>query len=127
MAQRKKPTVNQEDIDSAVEGLMTVLDIDSLSEVDRFFALDLLQEYGRMCGMSEAAWRSILGDGLTTRQSSGAKGNTHYRMVKSEAIDIHKMCVASKLALAAKISKFVNSSVVKEEEEVLDEFDSFNA
>ncbi len=124
MAQRKKPTVNQEDIDRAVSSLENVLDIDSLSEVDRFFALDLLQEYGRMCGMSEAAWRSIVDDGLTTRQSSGAKGNTHYRMVKSEAIDIHKMCVASKLALAAKISKFVSSGVI-EVEEKKDDFDDF--
>lgn len=125
MAQRKRPKVNQDDIDAATNALMDVLDIDKLSEVDRFFALDLLQEYGRMCGMSEAAWRSILADGLTTRQSSGAKGNTHYRMVKSEAIDIHKACVTSKLALAAKISKFVSSSVVVEEE--FDEFDAFNA
>ena len=126
MAQRKKPTVNQEDIDNAVSSLLNVLDIDSLSDVDRFFALDLLQEYGRMCGMSEAAWRSIVEDGLTMRQSSGAKGNTHYRMVKSEAIDIHKMCVASKLALAAKISKFVNSGIIEPEaEEKKDDFDDF--
>lgn len=126
MAQRSKPKVNQEDIDNAVNALTDVLQIDELSEVDKFFALDLLQEYGRMCGMSEAAWRSILNDGLTTRQSSGAKGNTHYRMVKSEAIDIHKACVASKMALAAKISKFVSSSV-PQDEEVFDEFDAFNA
>lgn len=126
MAQRKKPKVIQEDIDRAVDSLTDVLNIDRLSDVDKFFALDLLQDYGKWCGISEAAWRSIVEDGLTIRQSSGAKGNTHYKMVKSEAIDIFKSSSASKTQLAAKISKFVNSGVMQEEEEV-DEFDAFNA
>ena len=126
MPQRKRPKVNQEDIDAAVSQLSNVLDIDALSEVDKFFALDLLQDYGQWCGIAEAAWRSILEEGLTIRQSSGAKDNQHYRMVKSESIDIFKSSSASKTALAAKISKFVsNGSVVAEEED--DGFDAFTS
>lgn len=124
MPQRKKPKVNQEDIDRAVDQLTEVLNIDALSEVDKFFALDLLQDYGKWCGIAEAAWRSILDEGLTVRQSSGAKDNTRYRMVKSESIDIFKSSSASKTALAAKISKFVNSGAVEVEE--VDPLDEFN-
>lgn len=127
MPQRKKPKVNQDDIDVAVAQLEDALDIDSLSDVDKFFALNLLQDYGRLCGIGEAAWREIYEAGLTVRQQSGAKGNTHYKMVKSESIDIYKMAVASKLSLAAKISKFVNSGLAPAEEDVRDEFDDFNA
>lgn len=126
MPQRKKPKIQQSDIDVAVEQLEDALDIDSLSKVDKFFALNLLQDYGRTCGIGEAAWRSIENEGLTVRQQSGAKGNTHYKMVKSEAIDIFKMAIANKISLAAKISKFVNSGVLQQEEEE-DEFDRFNA
>lgn len=126
MPQRKRPKVNQEDIDAAVNQLTNVLNIDALSEVDKFFALDLLQDYGKWCGIAEAAWRSILDEGLTVRQSSGAKDNQHYRMVKSESIDIFKSSSASKTALAAKISKFVKSgeAVIEEED---DGFDTFNS
>ena len=126
MPQRKRPRINQEDISNAVDQLMDVLDIESLSEVDRFFALDLLQDYGKWCGIAEAAWRSILDEGLTVRQSSGAKDNQHYRMVRSESIDIFKSSSASKTALAVKISKFVKSGAAVVEEE-MDEFDAFNA
>lgn len=126
MPARKKPTIRQDDIDSAVNSLLDVLDINSLSEVDKFFALDLLQDYGKWCGISEAAWRSIQDEGLTVRQSSGAKGNNHYRMAKSEAIGIFKDARAAKTDLAMKISKFVKSGAIVQEEE-MDEFDAFNA
>lgn len=125
MPQRKKPKIQQEDIDAAVDQLEDALDIDSLSDVDKFFALNLLQDYGRICGIGEAAWREISDAGLTVRQQSGAKGNTHYKMVKSESIDIFKMAIASKLSLAAKISKFVSSGLAPEIEETKDDFDSF--
>lgn len=127
MPQRKRPKINQEDISSAVDQLMDVLDIDSLSEVDKFFALDLLHDYGKWCGITEAAWRSILEEGLTVRQSSGARDNQHYRMVRSESIDIFKSGSASKTALAAKISKFVKSGAAAEAVEEMDDFDAFNA
>lgn len=125
MPQRKRPKVQQEDIDEAVNELMSVLDIDSLSEVDKFFALDLLQDYGKWCGIAGAAWRSILEDGLTERRDSGAANNRHRRMVKSESIDIFKLASASKTALASKISRFVKNGIVATEEEIDDGFDDF--
>lgn len=126
MGQRSKPMIDNEDITKAVDELYAVLNIDSLSDVDKFFALNLLDDYGKICGITEAAWRSIERDGLTKREDSGGKGNRHYRMVKSEAIDIFKSGVASKLALAAKISKFVSTGMAQEiAEESKDEFDDF--
>ena len=126
MAQRKKPKIDSNDIDAAINGLMDVLEIDSLSKVDQFFAIDLLKDYGKWSAIANAAWRSIESDGLTTRQSSGAKGNNHYKMVKSESIDIFKHASTCRSALASKISKFVKGSVEITEDEP-DEFDDFNA
>ena len=126
MAQRKKPTIDPHDIDDAMSGLMDVLEIDSLSKVDQFFATDLLKDYGKWSAIANAAWRSIESDGLTTRQSSGAKGNNHYKMVKSESIDIFKHASTCRSALASKISKFVKGSIEITEDEP-DEFDDFNA
>lgn len=125
MPQRKAPKVRQDDIDNAVSELSNVLDLNALSEVDRFFAISLLQDYGRWCGMSEAAWRSIELYGLTQRQTVGTKQNARSRMVKSEDIDIFKSATASKIALAAKISKFVASSNKSIEEVSTDDFDDF--
>ena len=125
MAQRKKPKIDSNDIDAAINGLMDVLEIDSLSKVDRFFALDLLNDYGKWAAIANAAWRSIEEDGLTARQSSGAKGNNHYKMVKSESIDIFKHASTCRSALATKISKFVKGSAeVIEDTEEDDGFDS---
>jgi hypothetical protein len=45
-------------------------------------------------------------------------------MVKSEDIDIFKSATSSKLALAAKISKFVNTGMAAIEEKK-DDFDDF--
>lgn len=125
MAQRKKPKIDPNDIDDAMSGLMDVLEIDSLSKVDQFFATDLLKDYGKWSAIANAAWRSIEDDGLTTRQSSGAKGNNHYKMVKSESIDIFKNASTCRSNLATKISKFVKGSAETSEEEVDDGFDSF--
>ena len=125
MAQRKKPKIDPKEIDEAMNGLMDVLEIDSLSKVDQFFALDLLKDYGKWSAIANAAWRSIETDGLTTRQSSGAKGNNHYKMVKSESIDIFKNASTCRSNLATKISKFVKGSVEVTDEEVDDGFDSF--
>lgn len=126
MAQRSKPRIDQHDIDDAVAELSAAMDIESLSKVDKFFALDLMQDYGKWAAIAGAAWRSIVDDGLTARTSSGGKGNRHYRMVKSESIDIFKAGIAMKTQLAAKISKFVSSGTAEVEEE-MDEFDAFNA
>lgn len=117
MGQRSKPAVLQEDIEKATNELLDVLDVDSLSDVDKFFALDLLNDYGMMAAMAEAAKRSILNDGLTKRETRGGKGNNHYSMVKSEAIDIYRQCVTQKIQLAVKISKFVKSGVIDVVEE----------
>ena len=124
MAQRKKPTIDPNDIQEAVQGLADVLEIDSLSKVDQFFATDLLRDYGKWSAIANAAWRSIESDGLTTRQSSGAKGNNHYKMVKSESIDIFKHASTCRSNLATKISKFVKGSA-ETVEEADDGFDSF--
>lgn len=126
MAQRKKPKIDPNDIDTAVNGLLGVLEIDSLSNVDKFFALDLLNDYGKWAAIANAAWRSIEDDGLTARQSSGAKGNNHYKMVKSESIDIFKHASTCRSALATKISKFVKGSAeVADDAEEDDGFDAY--
>ena len=127
MAQRKRPKVSQADIDQAIDDLKQVVDIDQLNNVDRFFAQDLIVDYGKWAAIANAAWQSIVDDGLTARQSSGAKGNTHYRMVKSECLEIYKNASSVKSALAQKISKFVKSGTMETTEEELDEFDVFNA
>ena len=127
MAQRKRPKVSQADIDQAIDDLKQVVDIDQLNNVDRFFAQDLIVDYGKWAAIANAAWQSIVDDGLTARQSSGAKGNTHYRMVKSECLEIYKNASSVKSALAQKISKFVKSGTMEIAEEELDEFDAFNA
>lgn len=127
MAQRKRPKVSQADIDQAIDDLKQVVDIDQLNNVDRFFAQDLIVDYGKWAAIANAAWQSIVDDGLTARQSSGAKGNTHYRMVKSECIDIYKHASAMKTQLAAKISKFVAQGMSAIVEEEIDELDAFNA
>lgn len=114
--------VRKEDIEKAVDELLDVLDINQLSDVDRFFALDLLQDYGKWCGVSEAAWRSIQEEGLTIRQTSGGKGNNHFRMVKSESISIFKDARTAKTDLAMKISKLAKTGVAVEEQDELDEF-----
>lgn len=127
MAQRKRPKVSQADIDQAIDDLKQVVDIDQLNNVDRFFAQDLIVDYGKWAAIANAAWQSIVDDGLTARQSSGAKGNTHYRMVKSECLDIYKNAIGVKQALSAKISRFLKSGIVEELEEEIDELDAFNA
>lgn len=127
MPARKKPTVRQEDIDKAVSDLREMVDVVKLADVDKYFALDLLQDYGKWCGISEAAWRDILVEGLTMRQSSGAKGNNHHKMVKSESIGIFKDARAAKTDLAMKISRLVRNGAIVEEEKEVDEFDVFNA
>ena len=127
MAQRAKPRVSQADIDRAVENLKQVVDIDKLSNVDKFFAQDLIVDYGKWAAIANAAWGSLESDGLTARSASGAKGNTHYKMVKSECIDIYKNASAMKTQLAAKISKFVAQGASAVIEEELVAFDSFNA
>ena len=126
MPQRKSPKVDQAVIDEAVDKLMEVLNIDGLSDVDRYFAIDLLHDYGKWCGIASAAWSSINEQGLTVRHSSGGRDNRHYKMVKSESLDIFKSAVSIKTGLAAKISKFVKSGVVDTADEE-DEFDAFNA
>lgn len=127
MAQRKRPKVSQADIDQAIDDLKQVVDIDQLNNVDRFFAQDLIVDYGKWAAIANAAWQSIVDDGLTARQSSGAKGNTHYRMVKSECLEIYKNASSVKSALAQKISRFVKSGTMETTEEELDEFDAFNS
>ena len=127
MTQRRKIEVDSSDIERAIDELEDRLNIDSLSDVDKFFALDLLRDYGRTCGVCEATWRSIDVDGVTKRESSGGKGNRHYKMVKSEALDIFKSSITMKIALAAKISKFVSSGLADVVEEEKDAFDEFNS
>ena len=125
MPARRKPRVLQEDIDRAVDDLLDVLCIDQLSDVDRFFALDLLQDYGKWCGISEAAWRSIIDEGITERVTTGGRGNNHHKMVKSESIAVFKDARTAKTDLAMKISKLVkNGSIVQEEEDELAAFNS---
>lgn len=124
MGQRSKPMVKQSDIDDAVARLKEVVDIDSLGDVDRFFAQDLIVDYGKWAAISNAAWQSIVDNGLTVRHASGAKGNTHYKMLKSEAIDIFKAASTNKTALAVKISKFVAQGTAAMEEDI-DELDEF--
>lgn len=127
MPQRRKPRVSQADIDKAVEDLKKVVDIDQLSNVDKFFAQDLIVDYGKWAAIANAAWNSLKSDGLTERQTTGAAGNRHTKMAKSGCIDIYKNASAMKTQLAAKISKFVaqGSSAIIEDE--LDEFDEFNS
>ena len=127
MAQRKRPKVSQADIDQAIDDLKQVVDIDQLNNVDRFFAQDLIVDYGKWAAIANAAWQSIVDDGLTARQSSGAKGNTHYRMVKSECLEIYKNASATKSMLAAKISRFLASGKVDDIKDEIDEFDVFNS
>jgi len=124
MAQRKAPRVRQEDIQSATDALRAVIGTADLTDVEKFLVDNLSEDYGRWDAMSKAAWRSIEEYGLTKRQESGAKGNVHRRMTKSEDIDIFKAASSAKISLAAKISKFINKTTVPTDEAV-DEFDSF--
>lgn len=127
MPARSKPKIQQEDIDRAIAELREVVDAVQLADVDKLFAMDLLDDYGRWCGISEAAWRDILVEGLTMRQSSGAKDNVHRKMVKSESIGIFKDARAAKTDLAMKISRLVRNGAIEDNREELDEFDVFNA
>lgn len=117
MPAKRIPKPRQEDIDSAVQGLLEVIDIDSLSDVDRFFALDLLGDYGKWCAISEAAWTSISTEGTLSRTTTGGKGNNHYKLTKSESINVFKDARAAKSDLAVKISRFVKSGTMVQEEE----------
>ena len=126
MPARSKPKVMQDDIDNAIAELSRIVDVVQLAEIDKYFAMDLLRDYGRWCGISQAAWRDIENEGLTMRQSSGAKGNNHHKMVKSESIGIFKDARTAKTDLAMKISRLVKNGTIEKVEEV-DEFDAFNA
>lgn len=118
MGARKIPKPTEEDVEKAVNGLYDVLDIDSLSDVDKFFALNLLEDYGRWAAIAETAWQDIVQQGLVRRETRGGKDNNHYAYSKSESIGVFKDARASKTDLAMKISKFVKSgSIVQEEEE----------
>lgn len=127
MPQPKKPRVKKADVSKYASDIEQVLHIDELTDVDRFFAKDLSNDYGKWCAIADAAWNSMVADGLTRQHSSGAAGNVHHKMVKSECIDIYKAASAMKTQLAAKISKFSAqgaSSVIQEE---MDELDAFNS
>lgn len=117
MPAKRIPKPRQEDIDSAVDGLLAVLDINSLSDVDRFFALDLLNDYGKWCAVADAAWTSIASEGILSRQTTGGKDNNHYRFAKSESIGVFKDARSAKTDLAMKISKFVRQGTIVPEEE----------
>jgi hypothetical protein len=128
MGARKIPKPNEDDVAKAVAELYDVLDIDSLSDVDKFFALNLLEDYGRWAAIADTAWQDIVQQGLVRRETRGGKDNNHYSYQKSESIGVFKDARASKTDLAVKISRFVkNGLVVQEEEEEMDEFDRFNA
>lgn len=122
MPAKKIPRPRQEDIDAAVQGLLEVIDIDSLTDVDRFFALDLLGDYGKWCAISEAAWESISTEGTLSRITTGGKGNNHYKLSKSESIGVFKDARTAKTDLAMKISKFVKQGTIVQEEDELDAF-----
>lgn len=126
MPARKMPRPRKEDIDAAVEELKAVIDIDSLGDVDKFFALDLMMDYGKWAAIANAAWEDIAETGILNRQATGSKDNRHYKFSKSESIGVFKDARASKSDLAMKVSKLVKGSVVQQEEE-LDEFDVFNS
>lgn len=128
MGARKIPKPNEDDVAKAVAELYQVLDIDSLSDVDKFFALNLLEDYGRWAAIADTAWQDIVQQGLVRRETRGGKDNNHYSYQKSESIGVFKDARASKTDLAVKISRFVkNGLVVQEEEEEMDDFDQFNA
>lgn len=128
MGARKIPKPNEDDVAKAVAELYDVLDIDSLSDVDKFFALNLLEDYGRWAAIADTAWQDIVQQGLVRRETRGGKDNNHYSYQKSESIGVFKDARASKTDLAVKISRFVkNGLVVQEEEEEMDDFDQFNA
>ena len=128
MGARKIPKPSEDDVAKAVAELYDVLDIDSLSDVDKFFALNLLEDYGRWAAIAETAWQDIVQQGLVRRETRGGKDNNHYAYQKSESIGVFKDARASKTDLAVKISRFVkNGLVVQDEEEEMDEFDRFNA
>jgi len=128
MGARKIPKPSEDDVAKAVAELYDVLDIDSLSDVDKFFALNLLEDYGRWAAIADTAWQDIVQQGLVRRETRGGKDNNHYSYQKSESIGVFKDARASKTDLAVKISRFVkNGLVVQEEEEEMDEFDRFNA
>ena len=123
MGARKIPKPNEEDVEKAVQGLYDVLDIDSLSDVDKFFALNLLEDYGRWVAIADTAWQDIVQQGLVRRETRGGKDNNHYAYQKSESIGVFKDARASKTDLAMKISKFVKSGMMAQEEE--DPLDAF--
>lgn len=125
MPARKMPRPRKEDIDAAVEELKAVIDIDSLGDVDKFFALDLMMDYGKWAAIANAAWDDIAATGILNRQSSGSKDNRHFKFSKSESIGVFKDARASKSDLAMKISKFVKQGTVETEE--VDELAAFNA
>jgi len=128
MGARKIPKPNEDDVAKAVAELYDVLDIDSLSDVDKFFALNLLEDYGRWAAIADTAWQDIVQQGLVRRETRGGKDNNHYSYQKSESIGVFKDARASKTDLAVKISRFVkNGLVVQEEEEEMDAFDQFNS
>jgi len=123
MGARKIPKPSEDDVAKAVEGLYDVLDIDSLSDVDRFFALNLLEDYGRWAAIANTAWQDIVQQGLVRRETRGGKDNNHYAYQKSESIGVFKDARASKTDLAVKISRFVKNGLIEKEEE--DELDAF--
>lgn len=123
MGARKIPKPSEEDVERAVQGLYEVLDIDSLSDVDKFFALNLLEDYGRWVAIADTAWQDIVQQGLVRRETRGGKDNNHYAYQKSESIGVFKDARASKTDLAMKISKFVKSGMMAQEEE--DPLDAF--
>lgn len=117
MPARKSPRPRQSDIDAAVEELKAVIDIDSLGDVDKFFALDLMMDYGKWSAIANAAWDDIASTGILMRQSSGGKDNRHFKFSKSESIGVFKDARASKSDLAMKISRFVRQGMPEEQEE----------
>ena len=125
MPQRKKPRIRHEDIQEAVEGLKSVISFDAMSEIDKFFATNLLESYGKWCAVEKAAWRSLDEDGLTERRDSGAANNRHRRMTKSEALDIFKMATAAKTSIASQISKFAKNRDADAAREDDDGFEDF--
>ena len=128
MGARKIPKPNEDDVAKAVAELYDVLDIDSLSDVDKFFALNLLEDYGRWAAIADTAWQDIVQQGLVRRETRGGKDNNHYSYQKSESIGVFKDARASKTDLAVKISRFVKNGIAGQvEEEEMDAFDKFNA
>ena len=128
MGARKIPKPSEDDVAKAVAELYDVLDIDSLSDVDKFFALNLLEDYGRWAAIADTAWQDIVQQGLVRRETRGGKDNNHYSYQKSESIGVFKDARASKTDLAVKISRFVKNGIAGQvEEEEMDAFDKFNA